>query len=98
MAKLSGKIGLITGGNSGIGLATAKLFAAEGAKVIITGRRQKVVDEAVRSIGSAALGVQGDVSKIIDLNKLFETIKNKYDHLDIVFAMLDLAKSFPSER
>jgi NAD(P)-dependent dehydrogenase (short-subunit alcohol dehydrogenase family) len=86
MAKLLGKIALITGGNSGIGLATAKLFAAEGAKVIITGRRQKELDQATRSIGNAAIGVQGDVSKMADLSNLYEVIKSEFGHLDIVFA------------
>jgi NAD(P)-dependent dehydrogenase (short-subunit alcohol dehydrogenase family) len=86
MAKLSGKIALITGGNSGIGLATAKLFAAEGAKVIVTGRRKKELDEATKSIGNAAIGVQGDVSKMDDLSNLYEVIKDKFGHLDIVFA------------
>ena len=76
-------------------MATAKLFAAEDAKVVITGRRQKVLDEAVRSIGSAALGVQGDVSKMIDLNKLFETVKNKFGHLDIVFANAGFGEVIP---
>ena len=62
MTSLNGKVAVITGGNSGIGLATAKRFATEGAQVVITGRRQQVIDEAVREIGSAALGIQGDVA------------------------------------
>lgn len=86
MSKLSGKIALITGGNSGMGLETAKLFANQGAKVIITGRRQKDLDDAVKAIGASALGVQGDVSNLADLDKLFAIIKEKYGHLDIVFA------------
>src|SRR3954466_6703835 len=86
MTKLSGKVALITGGNSGMGLATAQLFAREGAKVIITGRRQKDLDDAVRSIGPQALGVQGDVSKLADLDRLFDIIREKFDRLDIVFA------------
>ncbi|MDB5292948.1 MAG: oxidoreductase [Phycisphaerales bacterium] len=86
MAKLTGKVALITGGNSGMGLETARLFAAEGAKVIITGRRKKDLDEAVKSVGTAAIGVQGDVSKLDDLDRLFAAIKEKYGRLDVVFA------------
>ena len=86
MAKLTGKIALVTGGNSGMGLATATLFAAEGAKVVITGRRQEALDEAARTVGSSVLTVQGDVSNMADLDRLFATIKDKYGHLDVVFA------------
>jgi NAD(P)-dependent dehydrogenase (short-subunit alcohol dehydrogenase family) len=86
MGKLAGKVALITGGNSGMGLVTAKLFAAEGAKVIVTGRRQKDLDEAVKFIGASALGVQGDVSKMADLDRLYTIIKDKYGHLDVIFA------------
>jgi len=86
MAKLAGKIALVTGGNSGMGLATARLFAAEGAKVVITGRRQKDLDEAVKTVGPSALAVQGDVSKMADLDRLFATVKNKYGRLDVLFA------------
>src|ERR1700678_1246084 len=86
MAKLKGKVALVTGGNSGMGLATAKLFAAEGAKVVITGRRQETLDEAAKYVGASVLAVQGDVSKLADLDRLFATIKNKFGHLDILFA------------
>ena len=85
MGKLQGKVAIITGGTSGIGLATAKLFVREGAHVFITGRRQKEVDEAVKVIGSNVTGVQGDVAKLADLNRLYETVKVK-GHIDIVFA------------
>ena len=71
MSKLAGKIAVVTGGNSGIGLATAKLFATEGAKVIITGRRQAELDAAVAEIGGNVVGIQGDVSKLADLDKLY---------------------------
>ncbi len=85
--KLDGKIILVTGGNSGIGLATAKRFAAEGAaKVFVTGRRQKELDAAVAEIGPVAVGVQGDVAKLADLDRLFATIKEQADRLDVVFA------------
>jgi len=86
MSKLLGKIAVITGGNSGIGLATAKLFAKEGATVVITGRRQAELDAAVAEIGGNAVGVQGDVSKLADLDKLYAEVKSKFGHIDIVFA------------
>jgi NAD(P)-dependent dehydrogenase (short-subunit alcohol dehydrogenase family) len=86
MAKLTGKVALVTGGNSGMGLATAKLFAAEGAKVVITGRRQEALDEAAKTVGPSVLAVQGDVANLADLDRLFATIKDKYGHLDVVFA------------
>ena len=76
MGKLNGKIALITGGNSGMGLATAKTFVAEGAKVIITGRRQKDLDEAVKLLGANATGLQGDVANMADLDRLFAVIKD----------------------
>lgn len=86
MAKLTGKIALVTGGNSGMGLESARLLAAEGAKVVITGRRQKDLDDAVKYVGPNALGVQGDVSKLADLDRLYAAIKEKFGHLDIIFA------------
>lgn len=95
MKKLQGKIALITGGNSGMGLATAKLLANEGALVVITGRRQKDLDEAVKIIGNGAIGVQGDVSKLADLDRLFATIKDTFGHLDILFANAGLGALAP---
>ena len=85
MGKLQGKVAVITGGSTGIGLATAKLFVREGAYVFITGRRQKELDEAVKAIGSNISGVQGDVAKLADLDRLYETVKGK-GRIDIVFA------------
>ncbi len=76
--KLAGKIALITGGSSGIGLATAKRFVAEGAFVFITGRRQNVLDDAVNDIASNVVGIQGDVSNLADLDRLFETVKKHH--------------------
>src|SRR5262249_62330505 len=73
--KLEGKVAVITGGNSGIGLATAQRFVAEGAHVFITGRRQAELDEAVRQVGKHVTGVQGDVSNLADLDRLFATVK-----------------------
>jgi NAD(P)-dependent dehydrogenase (short-subunit alcohol dehydrogenase family) len=84
--RLAGKVAVITGGNSGIGLATAKLFAEEGAHVFITGRRQAELDAAVKEIGRNATGVQGDVSKLADLDRLFATVKKEKGHIDILFA------------
>src|ERR1700761_6082383 len=86
MGKLAGKIALVTGGNSGIGFATAKRFVAEGAHVYITGRRQESLDAAVKEIGSNVTAVQGDVSKLDDLDGLFAQIKREKGRLDVVFA------------
>ena len=84
--KLAGKIALITGGSSGLGLATAKRFVAEGAYVFITGRRQPEVDAAAKEIGENGTGVRGDISKLADLDHLFATIKEAKGRLDILFA------------
>lgn len=86
MKKLEGKVAVITGGNSGIGLATAQRFVAEGAYVFITGRRQSELDAAVKLIGKNVTGVQGDVSSLADLDRLYETVKREKGHLDVVFA------------
>ena len=86
MNKLEGRIALITGGNSGIGLATAKRFVSEGAYVFITGRREKELAAAVKEIGSNITAVQGDVSNLADLDRLFDRIKREKNRLDIVFA------------
>jgi NAD(P)-dependent dehydrogenase (short-subunit alcohol dehydrogenase family) len=86
MKKLEGKVALVTGGSSGIGLATAKRFVAEGAYVFITGRRQTELDAAVKEIGENVTGVQGDVSNLADLDRLFATIEQEQGHLDVVFA------------
>jgi NAD(P)-dependent dehydrogenase (short-subunit alcohol dehydrogenase family) len=84
--KLEGKVAVITGGNSGIGLATARRFVAEGAHVFITGRRQAELDEAVTQIGRNVTGVQGDVSHLADLDRLFATVKQQQGRLDVLFA------------
>ena len=75
--KLEGKVAVITGGSTGIGLATAKRFTSEGAHVYITGRRQSELDEAVKQIGENVTGVQGDVSNLGDLDRLYEQSRNK---------------------
>ena len=95
MDRLSGKIALITGGSSGIGLETAKLFAKEGAFVFITGRRQAELDEAVATIGSNAKGIRGDIANLGDLDRLFEEIKEVKGHLDILFANAGLGEFAP---
>src|SRR5215831_19933976 len=84
--KLEGKVAVVTGGNSGIGLATARRFATEGAKVVITGRRQPELDAAVKEIGHGAIGVRGDVANLADLDRLYATVKEKYGRVDVVFA------------
>jgi NAD(P)-dependent dehydrogenase (short-subunit alcohol dehydrogenase family) len=86
MGALEGKVAVITGGNSGIGLATAKRFVKEGAYVFITGRRQAELDKAVSLIGKNVAAVQGDVSKLEDLDRLYETVRKLKGHVDIVFA------------
>src|SRR2546425_5179524 len=95
MGKLEGKIAVITGGNSGIGLATAKRFVTEGAYVFITGRRDPELVAAVKEIGRNVTGVQGDVSNLGDLDRLFAQIKREKGKLDIVFANAGAAKYAP---
>src|SRR5467141_4209744 len=92
MNKLQGKIALITGGSTGIGLATAKRFVTEGAYVFITGRREPEVARAVKEIGRSVTGVQGDVSNLADLDRLFAQIKREKGKLDIVFANAGVAR------
>src|SRR5882724_11564753 len=92
MGKIDGKIALITGGNSGIGLATAKQFVNEGAYVFITGRREPELDAAVKEIGRNVTGVQGDVSNLADLDRLFTQIEREKGKLDVVFANAGVAK------
>src|SRR5262249_38362968 len=84
--RLDGKIAVITGGNSGIGLATAHRFVQEGAYAFITGRRQDELDKAVRHIGRNVMGVQGDVSNLADLDRLYETVKQQKGRIDVLFA------------
>ena len=86
MSKLKGKIAVITGANSGIGLATAKRFASEGARLFITGRRQPELDSAVRGIGGQTTGVRGDISSLADLNRLYDVVRDEAGVIDILFA------------
>jgi NAD(P)-dependent dehydrogenase (short-subunit alcohol dehydrogenase family) len=92
MGKLEGKIALVTGANSGIGLATAKRFVSEGAHVFVTGRRQATLAAAVKDIGGNATGVQGDASRLADLDRLFAQIRDEKGKLDVVFANAGIAK------
>jgi NAD(P)-dependent dehydrogenase (short-subunit alcohol dehydrogenase family) len=85
MNRLKGKIALVTGGTSGIGLATAKLFTEEGARVFVTGRRQAELDAAVLEIGGETVGIRGDVSHLADLDDIFARIKDVAGALDVVF-------------
>src|SRR5438046_10100607 len=92
MGKLEGKIALVTGGTSGIGRATAKRFVNEGAYAFITGRREAELSAAVKEIGKNVIGVQGDVSDLVDLDRLFAQIKREKGRLDVVFANAGVAK------
>ena len=95
MAKLEGKIAVVTGASSGIGLATAKRFVAEGAYVFITGRREQELSVAVKDIGKNVAGIRGDVSQLDDLDRLFDQIKRDKGRLDVLFANAGIAKYAP---
>ena len=95
MGKLDGKVALVTGGNSGMGLATAQLFAAEGAKVIITGRRKQETDEAAQSSGPNVEGFVGDIASLADLDRLHDYIATNYGKVDIIFANAGIGDFVP---
>src|SRR4051794_25141407 len=98
MKRLEGKVAVITGGNSGIGLATAQRFVTEeGAYVFITGRRQSELDAAVKQIGKNVTGVQGDVSKLADLDRLYAAVKEQKGSIDILFANAGVGELAPLE-
>ena len=98
MKKLEGKVAAITGGNSGIGLATAQQFVSDGAYVFITGRRQSELDAAVNQIGKNNVsGVQGDVSNLADLDRLYDIVKEQKGHIDILFANAGVGGLVPLE-
>lgn len=96
MAKLAGKIALITGGSTGIGLATAKLFQQEGANVIVTGRTQSTLDEAQKELGPDALVLKADASKLEDTASVVAQVKAKYGRIDVLFANAGVAKFIPA--
>ncbi len=96
MKRFEGKTAVITGGNSGIGLATAKQFHEEGAKVAISGRDQKTLDEAVQTIGPGTLAVKADVAKVADLDRFFAQIAAKFGKIDALFANAGIAKFAPA--
>jgi NAD(P)-dependent dehydrogenase (short-subunit alcohol dehydrogenase family) len=95
MGKLEGKVAVITGGSSGMALASAKLFVEEGAYVFITGRKQEQLDEAVKLIGRNVTGVRGDVSNLDDLDRLFETVKREKGKIDVLFASAGMGEALP---
>jgi NAD(P)-dependent dehydrogenase (short-subunit alcohol dehydrogenase family) len=95
MSKLNNKIAVVTGGNSGIGLATAKRFVAEGAKVIITGRRKEAVEEAVAGIGEAASGIVADASNLADTDRMIEQIRQEHGRIDVLFVNAGVAPMSP---
>ena len=93
--RLEGKVAVVTGGNSGIGLATAKLFREHGAKVAISGRDKKSLDEAIAAIGSGTIGIQSDVRELAGLDRLFETVSKRLGKIDVLFANAGVAKFAP---
>ena len=97
MGKLDGKVAVITGGNSGIGLATAKEFKEQGARIVITGRDQQSLDEAKRDIGGDVLAVRSDASSLTDIDKLFAAVNEKFGHIDVLFVNAGVGKFAPVE-
>jgi NAD(P)-dependent dehydrogenase (short-subunit alcohol dehydrogenase family) len=95
MDTLASKVAVVTGGSSGIGLATAKLFVEAGAKVAISGRNQQALEQAIRELGDSALAIRSDVSKLKDLDTLFETVAEKLGRIDVLFANAGVAKFAP---
>ena len=95
MGKLEGKVAVITGGSSGMALASAKRFVEEGAYVFITGRRQEQLDEAVKLIGRNVTGVRGDAANLDDLDRLFDTVKREKGKIDVLFASAGFGKALP---
>jgi NAD(P)-dependent dehydrogenase (short-subunit alcohol dehydrogenase family) len=97
MGKLENKVAVVTGGNSGIGLATAKEFKEQGARVVITGRDQKTLDDAERLLGDGVLAVRSDTSRLTEIDKLFELVKDKVGKIDVLFINAGVGKFIPME-
>jgi NAD(P)-dependent dehydrogenase (short-subunit alcohol dehydrogenase family) len=95
MKRLEGKVAVVTGGNSGIGLASAKRLRDEGARVAISGRSQKTLDEAVKYIGDGVLAVQSDVAKLPEIDRFYEAVTKKFGKIDILFANAGIGKFIP---
>ncbi len=95
MGKLEGKVAVITGGSSGMALASAKRFVEEGAYVFITGRRQEALDEAVKLIGRNVIGVRGDAANLDDLDRLFDTVKREKGRIDVLYASAGMGEAVP---
>lgn len=98
MSRFNGKVAVVTGGNSGMGLATAKGLAANGAKVVIAGRDKKTLDEAVKAIGNESFGVKTDVSNLDDIRNLFDEVNAKFGKIDILFVNAGIGKFAPLEQ
>ena len=97
MSKLSNKVAVVTGGSTGIGLATAKRFIADGAQVVVTGRNQEALDFAVAELGDRATGIRGDVANLEDLDRLFTQVQEQYGRVDVLFANAGIAPFVPFE-
>jgi len=97
MGRLEGKVAVITGGNSGIGLATAKEFKEQGARIVITGRDQQTLDEANREIGGDVLALRSDTSSLTEIDKLFAAVKEKFGRIDVLFVNAGVGKFAPVE-
>jgi NAD(P)-dependent dehydrogenase (short-subunit alcohol dehydrogenase family) len=97
MKRLEGKVAVVTGGNSGIGLASAKRLQDEGAHVVIAGRNQKTLGEAVKALGNGVLAIQADVSKLEDIDKIYASVEKKYGKIDVLFVNAGVAKFAPFE-
>jgi len=95
MKRLEGKVAVVTGGNSGIGLASAKRLQEEGARVAIAGRSQKTLDEAAKTLGKDVLAIQADVSKLEDIDRIYSTVEKKFGKIDVLFVNAGVAKFAP---
>src|SRR6266702_6445732 len=95
MKRLVGKVAVVTGGNSGIGLATAKRLQEEGAKVAIAGRNKKTLDEAVKTTGNGVVAVQADVTNLADVDRLYAEVSKRLGKIDILFVNAGVAKFAP---